>query len=137
MKSSQAWRKKAPDSCKGEQWNLLKQQWDNPHHPSSEAIETALQEAAKELSFAYAAIRSWIEVYVDRCDNGAHHGNLETKIKAGDIDGGRRQIWADKEELREMTPDNCQQHCLHVMKAIKDYQDDVFVSCPRKGKIGN
>ena len=124
----------APESCKSEQWNQVKKQLEDSDHPlTSAAIEKALRGAAEELSFPYAGIRSWIDVYVERCDNDAHHGNLETKIKAGGLNGSRAQIWADKEDLRGVTPDDYLKHCLHVLTAIHDYEKDIFLSCPRKG----
>jgi len=136
VKQSTAWQRGAPESCKSHQWNVVKEQLDDSKklQPArSAAIDKALLGAAEELSFPYAGIRSWIDVYVERCDNEAHHGNLETKIKAGDINGCRGQIWADKEDLRGVTPDDYLKHCLYVLTAIHDYEKDIFLSCPRKG----
>lgn len=93
----------------------------------------ALRAAAKDLKFPYEAIRSWIEVYVARCESAAHHGNLKTKLKKHDIRGCRDQIWSDMEMLADATPVEYQKHASHVRRAIKDYQNTMFVSCPKYG----
>ena len=130
VKSSQAWQKKVV-SLKHEQWNIisreLKQESENGE------LHLAIRSAAKELGFSYHAIRSWIDVYVSRCESKAHQGNLETILKAGDIHGGRDQIWSDIEQLADSTPLDYQKHASHVMTAIIDYQNTLFTSCPKYG----
>lgn len=83
VKSSRAWQtSEVPPAVKHEQWNLIKGKLDK--EPNDGDIHVALRGAAKELKFPYNAIRSWIEVYVKRCESEAHYGNLKTRLKKGE-----------------------------------------------------
>jgi hypothetical protein len=130
VKSSEVWQKKA-GAVGHEQWNIIRRELK----PESESgdLHLAIRSAAKELGFSYHAIRSWIDVYVSRCESKARHGNLETILKTGDICASRDQIWSDIEQLADSTPLDYQKHASHVMTAIVDYQNTFFASCPKYG----
>ena len=131
VKSSDAWKDTAPKKIKSEQWNKIKEALDA--EADSGVLHAAFRRAAAELKFPYPAIRSWIDVYVARCESQAHHGNVETKLKAGNLKGGRQQIWADKEEIWDLTPREYNHHANHVMRAILEFEEYIFVSNPKYG----
>jgi hypothetical protein len=131
VKSSPPWQALAPPNVRSEQWNLIKDKLDK--EAEGGMIHVALHGAATHLKSPYMAIRSWIDVYVARCESPAHHGNLKTKLKSHEIDACRDQIWSDMEMLDDETPDEYQKHTSHVMWAIKDYQNTMFASCPKYG----
>jgi hypothetical protein len=88
VKSSRAWQtSEVPAAVKREQWNFIKEELDNESNDG--VIHVALRGAAKELKFPYNAIRSWIEVYVKRCESEPHHGPRQSQNQSQQERGGR------------------------------------------------
>ena len=127
VKSSHAWQAIKSD-IKHEQWNAIKKVLGK--ESESGELHSAIRSVAKELGFSQHAIYSWIDVYVSRCDK--HHGNLETILKVN-VDAGRDQLWSDIEQLADSTPLEYQKYASHVMTAIIDYQNTIFINCPKYG----
>lgn len=49
------------------------------------------------------------------------------------MNAARDKIWADLDRIEDMTPREYEKHASHVLRAIRDCQNSIYVSCPRYG----
>ena len=131
VRSSTKWQTGA-DNHKGDNWIKIKSALGK--ETENGKLHQVLRDVAEELRFPTRAIITWINIYASRCASDAHHGNLETVLKDGDVDAGRNQIWSDRDDIFTSIPSEYSKHASDVLIAIIDYQNKIFVSCPKKGK---
>jgi hypothetical protein len=127
VKSSHAWQA-IKSGIKDAQWNDIKKVLER--ESESRELHRVIRLAAKELGFSQYAIYSWIYVYASRCVK--NHRKLETILEVS-VGDGRDQLWADIEQLDNSTPLEYQKYASHILTAIIDYQNTVFIDCPKYG----